>query len=513
MSMARLAASIVGLHAWTACVAFAAPAPPTAPDSIPLHQVRTIELRANGEWPSPFTDVVLDGMLTSPTGRHVVVPGFFDGADPRAPGSGVWKIRLAPDEVGSWTLSTRSNEPALDGVERTLNAVPSGVRGPVIRDPEHPHWFRYADGPPVHLHGSFLDRGVAPPLAFTHLLLSESLSESERRAMLDRALAIGANKIALYLANIGDYGGGFPVTPWLGTARACDRRRFDPARWAHFEREIARCVEQGLTPELWLLADDSGFGKLSDDELMLYLRYAMARLGAFPVLFTLALEWQEAFPPESGGVDRVRRLGRALDAANAWNRPISIHGTPGDFAFAGEPWVDFLATQQGFGTSFVSSFNFALRHWHAATPPKPHIAEEFAEVPSSGNAMARKRMWMSFVGGAAGTGTGSDIAAFDRFFRDVAPEFWMMEPCTDPIAIGGEVRALAAREREYVLYVPLGGEVRLSAEEFAAPYDFLWFDPREGTIRERGSIAPPETHVLHPPSPAHLDWVLVLRRR
>ncbi len=141
-------------------------------------------------------------------------------------------------------------------------------------------FFRQAAGGPVFLLGKFLDAAAPSPLQFSHTLLSERLSDADRQAMLDRHVALGLNKMNVYLANRGDYGGALPTTPWLGTAEASDKRRFDLRRWRTYEEWIGRLRDAGLVAQLWFFADDSDFGALPEADRRRLLRYGMARLSA-----------------------------------------------------------------------------------------------------------------------------------------------------------------------------------------------------------------------------------------
>ena len=75
-------------------------------------------------------------------------------------------------------------------------------------------------------------------------MLSERLGDGDREALLARHLGMRLNKIDVYLANRGDYGG-VATTPWLGTAAANDKRRFDLARWRTYERWVERMRDAG----------------------------------------------------------------------------------------------------------------------------------------------------------------------------------------------------------------------------------------------------------------------------
>lgn len=72
--------------------------------------------------PNPFLDYRLQVTFTSPSGREVDVPGFYDG-DGQGLGVGnVWTVRFAPDEVGPWTWSASFRQGTDIAVDLSLSA-------------------------------------------------------------------------------------------------------------------------------------------------------------------------------------------------------------------------------------------------------------------------------------------------------------------------------------------------------------------------------------------------------
>lgn len=53
--------------------------------------------------PNPFLDFRLNVTFTSPSGRSVIVPGFFAGDGQGGSRGPIWRARFAADEVGTWT--------------------------------------------------------------------------------------------------------------------------------------------------------------------------------------------------------------------------------------------------------------------------------------------------------------------------------------------------------------------------------------------------------------------------
>ncbi|MFH1917273.1 MAG: DUF5060 domain-containing protein [Nanoarchaeota archaeon] len=492
---------------WLTIVAILSSPIYAAANEVEKHSVSTIDLTASGTYINPFTEVSLIAYFMSPDSqRQLVIHGFYNGDGQGEQDGNVWSIKFTGDEIGTWTYTTTSNDPGLDGQTGAIEVIPSTQHGAIIADPEHQHWLKYEDGPNVHLHGNFLDPAAGPaPIGWSHLFLSESVSNIEKQAMIDRAHAIGANKINIYLANKADYSSSYPTTPWLGTSQNNDKTRFDLARWHTYEQEIARLAEEGFTPELWFFADDSAFGSISDENIERFLQYGMARLSAYPVIFVLMLEWEEGFT-----IDEVRRYGQYIQDHNPYGRLVSVHGTTGNFDFPNDAWTTFMPTQPGNTVNYANNYAFSRTHWSLPQQSKPHFNEEFGINYDDGDENMRRKLWMAFVGGSAATGTGNSIRAFDTFFSLIQPDYWNMEPDDTIIeAAGTDAHCLSHAGTSYICYEPVGGTITLRASEIMDDFTYTWYDPRAGTITETGIVRPINLTLI-PPGPG--DWALHLNR-
>lgn len=452
--------------------------------------------------PNPFTDVTLTARVTSPRGRVILVEGFFDGNGNGGQRGNVFKFRVSADERGTWRWRTRSNNPSLHGKTGTFQCagrLPGMFgNGALIENRAHPNTFKYQVGPPVYLVGKFLDVAAPPPIQYSHTLFSESLSEADRQAMLDRHAGMRPNKMSVYLANRGDYGGRVPTTPWVGTAASNDRQRFDLARWRMFERWVLRLRGAGIAAHLWFFADDSGFGDLPDADRKRLIRYAMARLSGYSnTMFTVALEWQEGWSP-----DEVESTTRYVHQVNPWRRLVSVHGTTGNFAFPDAPWADYIQLQSGNGVSHPRVHDMGLANRRA---DKPLINEEFglgAETTEN-----RQKAWAAFMAGSAGLGTGAFLQHLSRFAALV--DFERMSPA-DSLVRSGRAYALAEADRAYVFYLFDGGTVKVDLSGATGTFLADWYDPRTGAFQgapaANGGSQPTFT------APAGGDWVLFLHR-
>jgi hypothetical protein len=478
-----------------------------AGEAVPLYGTAEIVLTSSASYngdagePNPF-DLDVTAQLVSPSGRRLSAAGFFDGDGQGGAVGKVFKVRVSADEAGTWRWTVKSQVPGLNGLSGEL-AVAGRLpgffgKGPIVDSPARPRFFQQQAGGPVFLAGKFLDVAAPSPIQYSHTMFSEELSEGDRQAMLERHLRMRLNKINVYLANRGDYGS-VSTTPWVGTAGADDKRRFDLRRWRGYDRWVERMRDAGVVAQLWFFADDSGFGDLPDADRQRLIRYGMARLSGYVnTMFTLALEWQEGW---SAG--EVQASGELIQRNNPWARLVSVHGVTGDFAFPSAPWVDYLDLQAGNSASHAAVHALGLAN--RARAAKPLIQEEHGLGEE--NAENRRKAWAAFTAGAAGVGTGAFLEHLVKLASLVG--FDRMEPA-DSLVLEGRAYALAERGRAYVLYLHEGGLVRLDLRGTAGNFKAEWYNPRLGRFRPAPAVAGGRTRVFRAPSAE--DWVLYIHQ-
>jgi len=112
-------------------------------DSIPRYSILELSFKHNGVYDNRFFDAALEVVFTAPTGTRHRMKGFYYDAD-------VWKVRLRPDEVGTWTYSYVWMDKAGFRYEGTgaFDCTPSDAEGPVRRHPENPYRWVFANGKP-----------------------------------------------------------------------------------------------------------------------------------------------------------------------------------------------------------------------------------------------------------------------------------------------------------------------------------------------------------------------------
>jgi len=469
--------------------------------AVEVGRYKTLELvfEADCSPANPFDTYLLKVAVTDPKGTTFTVEGFYDGDGSGGQEGRIWKVRLCPSMIGEWSWRTVPGDAAdegLQGLKGTFTCVESGDRGGVVADRKH---FRFQSGDAMYLVGNFLDIFDSPRTNTTHIFMSDRITDADRERLMKRQRDFHTvNKANIYFANRGDYRG-HSVTPWVGTSGKEDLTQMDLARWKRFDGYIGAFKDNGILAELWFFADDSNFGRLADADQDRLLRYAMARTSAFShTLYVIALEWAEGFKK-----NRVSAMGGCLQAHNPWGRLLSVHNQA-DWQFAQDDWPGFIATQSGFGgkPSVVNALAVRMRKQKL-----PHIDEEFGVLRGGSDAGLRSRLWACFCGGAAGSGTGSDLRAFQRFLAQSKVPFQRMAPANQLVADGGTSRfCLAEPGHHYVAYSS-GGAFALEVQ--GTDLKGCWFNPRDSNASlgqpfavaaGKGSFTPPES----PPS----DWVL-----
>jgi PKD repeat protein len=284
---------------------------------------------------NPYLDVQLRASF-SQDDQTVEVLGFWDGDD-------VYKVRFSPPAPGPWQYVTSSNRPELDGQTGSLTATPRSPKnhGPVqVVDT---FYFRYADGTPYHQFGTTCYAWVHQP-------------ESMQRQTLETLAASPFNKIR------------FCVFPKSYTYNRNEPERFafvkradgkfdftrpDPLFWRSFEQRIADLRQLGIEADLilWHPYDRWGFsemGAANDDR---YLRYAIARLGAFRnVWWSLANEFDLMAPGAMSGHRGDKQMAdwdrffQILQDEDGHQRLRGIHNCRGFYDHA-KPWVTHSSIQ------------------------------------------------------------------------------------------------------------------------------------------------------------------------
>lgn len=328
---------------------------------------------------NPFVDVQVSAHFQF-RHRTVEADGFYDGG-------GTYRIRFMPDEVGTWTYTTASNVPALDGKTGTftVTAPGPGNHGPVrVRYVSH---FAYEDGTPyvpigttcyawIHQGDKLEEQTLAT--------LRNAPFNKMRMCVFPKSYAFNTNEPVYYP---------FPRS----ASGENDLARFNPDFFHHLEKRVADLEALGIEADLILFHpyDRWGYSKMPPEADDRYLRYVVARLSAYRnVWWSMANEYDLMRNKTMADWDRFFRI---VQESDPYHHLRSIHNGP-NFYDHSKPWVTHVSAQ--------SSELEKAREW-VAQYHKPVVYDECkyeGNIPQRwGNISAQemvRRFWLGTVGGA-----------------------------------------------------------------------------------------------------------------
>lgn len=368
---------------------------PQAPSPANAHAVEQVEQwgcfeltlagPSNG---NPFVDVELSATFTKDAER-VTVHGFYDG-------DGVYRVRFMPMSQGRWSYVTHSNKPELARKTGAFDAVAPGPQnhGPVRV--AHQFHFAYADGTPYRQIGT-------TAYAWTHQ------GEELEQQTLDTLKASPFNKIRLcvFPKNYAFNKNEPPLYPFEGTPpNQWDTSRLSPAFFRHFEKRVLELQALGIEADVILFHpyDEGrwGFDRMTEDSDDRYLKYVLARLGAYRnVWWSLANEFD--FMKEKTPAD-WERYARIVVEHDPYVHLRSIHN--GRLIYDhNQPWVTHASIQNG---SAVEDFGRPILYRDVYR--KPVVFDEVkyeGNIPQRwGNITAEEMVHRFWQGTIAGTYVG-----------------------------------------------------------------------------------------------------------
>lgn len=225
---------------------------------------------------NPFMDITLKGEFSC-NGITLQQEGFYDG-------QGIYRIRMMPHTLGTWTYRIHSNCEQMDGISGQFECTcPSGSNHGVVRVRNTYH-FAYDDGTPFY------------PFGTTCYAWNHQEKELEEQT-LESLSSAPFNKIRMCVfPKHYDYNHNEPeLYPFEGDLEnGWNYERFNPDFFRHLELRIKNLMDLGIEADLILFHpyDKWGFSTMEQKTDDRYLRYALARLAAFRnIWWSLANEY------------------------------------------------------------------------------------------------------------------------------------------------------------------------------------------------------------------------------
>jgi hypothetical protein len=506
-------------------------------------------------------DAELRVTFSAPSGQQRTVDGFWDGGT-------TWRVRFAPDELGTWSYASECTDTGNAGlhgqqgqiiVGEPTGATPFEQHGP-LRVAEDRRHLERADGTPFLW---LADTCWAGPLRSEAEEWEWYLQERVRQGFT----AVQWVTTPFVGAPDGDPEGRLAYT-------GDERIVVDVQYFQRLDQRLDTMNQAGLLglPVLLWAATWSSPGEnsvnpgavLPDDQLILLARYMIARWGANDIAWILNGDGNY-----SGEVAaKWRRIGRALFEQDDAHLPVLLHpcgmNWPYD-EFRDEVWLDGLGYQSGHGD------DDATMRWLVAGPPATawrtlaplpvinleppyeyHIAYQ-SKQRITADTVRRALYWSMLVSPTAGvtygghgvwgwddgsgppaghptTGTplpwreavrmpgAEQVAHLAEVFTSL--DWWRLRPAQEILAeqpgdIDPAHWIMAARSEEgdlIVVYVPAGSAsgIVINAGVLDAAAECRWFDPLLGGTTPAAARA--ESGTVHFEPPSEGDWVLVCRQ-
>jgi len=460
----------------------------------------------------PF-DVQFGAKLSGPDGIELRTLGFHDG-------DGTWKVRVCPTAEGRWTLTTKSDDPELDGKRVAFTCVPNpdkNVHGGLRVDREHPRHFVYEDGTRHFLMGYECD-----------WLWALDMGDAELTTLgpfLDKLAAHGFNHVLLNSyardtawsrgkRNEHDYGPPGMI-PWQGTHRKPDYGQFNLAYWQHYDRVINALRRRGITAHIMIKVynKDVNWPPKGGGDDDLYFRWLVARYAAYPnVVWDLAKEAQRE---SDRGYKRDRlRFIRELDP---YDRLITVHDDTSlydsreydklvDFRCDQNHsrWHEKILRQAGRHEWPIVKVEFGYEHGPGGPGDMTYTRAQSPEE------VCRRAWHIVTAGGYPAyyyTYTAWDVIRPDHtppgyaYFKHLRAFFdrtgyWLMKPSDKLVSDGF---CLANSGIEYIVYLHRSKSFRLKLAGLKRPLPAEWFHPLTGQTEPANPLGNGR-HTLTPPS-------------
>lgn len=341
-----------------------------------------------------FTEVKLTAIFTHKDTSYTV-DGFYDGDN-------TFKIRFMPEKTGTWQYITSSNIKQLNNKKGSFECVTANGTNHGIVRVSNTYGFKYADGKQYYPVGTtaYAWNHMGKQLQQTTLQTLKNSAFNKLRMCVfpkDYNLVKEEPEIYPFIAkDTAKDAAGKTIKVW-------DLSTFNTEFFAVLEKQVEALDALGIEADLILFHPYDkgrwGFDSLPMDVNLRYIKYIVARLGAFHnVWWSIANEWDLV---KYKTHDEWITLSKAVSKADPYHHLLSIHGSTAKYIEYWLPEFTHISVQDE-GPVMNGGGAVILRNVYN----KPII---YDEVGYEGNLASRwgryspeemtYLMWMGAIGG------------------------------------------------------------------------------------------------------------------
>jgi hypothetical protein len=476
-----------------------------------------IELETSSEHTAAesYSEVSVTATFVGPGDVEYRVPGYWDG-------DRLFRVRFAPPLIGDWEFTLASSDPELatyDGEtafravepDEALLAENPNYRG-FLRTSEDDRYLVYDDGTPFLWMGATIWDGNSVNMAWGLDPDDEGPNVAEFPYFIDDRKEKGFTLIQILVGEPNKDPGSRMTGINEGGALFLSRYdEINPENFQYLDRRIAYIADSGLIPCIFFHWGDA-FNHMSQSELQDYYKYIVARYHAYNVVWTISGEYHYA---DNFAV--IRELGEYLQGIDPAGHPISIHPGPASTNkssnedFNGESWIDVHMHQ-----TWQQDEGALMEADYALSPATPIVNSEagYDGIWGHDRSQVREDAWVVLMTGSGYTygahglwawndgccddyvdphprwydvidlESSSDMERLVSFWSET--QWWLTSPRDDLVNRG---RCRAEEGRQYIVYLPDGGSVRVDLTEASGDLSVLWFNPSNGTRESASAVS------------------------
>jgi hypothetical protein len=529
-------------------------------------QAIEITLNSSHSYADPFQDVDVTATFTRPGSKSIARPAFWDGGS-------TWKVRFAPPQVGTWTMTTTSTDAKNRGLHHVIRTVQCDAysgnldiyKHGFLKISDNGRYLTYADGTPffylgdthwILSHERFATSnapGVASQFKYT---VDKRVNQGFTVFQSEPGWQARSAQIRINEEGIADEEADADFKHGFVSA--------DLAGFANLDRKFKYIADQGLVhanAEICWVGDPAAFPIFTEAFMTRLARYWVARYGAYPVIWTIAQEVDKNYygAYDAATIKRWFAAAQSIADNDAYHQPVMPHMENTDHTTAANSWWSIKPYHSGWAVQWqgeLTDAGVANGFW-SALPAKPSVLYESAydhfwtdsrealgaaykafQYGMYGYGYGANGIWNDIYSKPASLGdfgtayempghyfwwrdgadlrTGDQLSYFKHFYTSL--EWWKLVPRFNDSAWGSFAdasRSLLSSDGEntYVVFFFGRGISTGTLKQLNnhAAYSAEWFNPRNGQYTNIDTFAPKGSEWVIPERLTAEDWVLLVR--